>query len=900
MATLLAVHVLRSSSSRILSIPLPFGAASDLKGQLTDLGTTTDNRSIVDMTFDNSEISESFGVNALTFVLTPSVPASFSSGAPLSAALTAGRKLYGYKYTSSNAAQETAMQALRNAPGNSTVYDYADLFPGTFFASPEALADQTFVDGFALKGITFAPLSALTLEADARYLIIAEEAGITLTVRNLVWCGNSKAESGENCGNCPADNPCQDGLVCETGSCVNAFPPTIAQCSDGIDNDHDGVTDGAGIRILGTIGTFKETDTFGSLINGSFVRSETGNIPWVTMMPMLDGASVSPKYQLFTPGSFQNEQIYDSDNQLKAVKTFNALKTTVQADLCDPADIEEFHLVGVRSPLHGTLHLRVATGKCTGIVVFSQGDLNSAYGRKEILVETLTGSRIARVAVFNNTGRFLPSVYGGIPQDRILSITSALEDVCYSQWVGYLCYSASVFSHPNYSLLADSVRAFFGVPATLAPAGTYDCNFDSRCGSGTCYPDPENGTGIRGVVIGSNDPALRPEYWNVIPPEHWMKISEIVMDDGTIFASFGSWPIIKTNARMQGPECTGTEQITRVPVAHFIRIRTGAEPLVREISLPDNIQYLSDLVWDKSRKVLYGIAATGQQPITNAPGEYRLVTIDPDTLSVTRSVTLPQLGGFLDFKQHLIGTSLDGDWYNWMPITVSDGPMGAGNLSKTYHQLFLDTEDNTLVVAGFARRGIHTQPGAVPEDRPILRIDLSSMAVTTQKIAGLGYNSLADLSYVPETDTLTVSAREFLVTIDTRTGSVRPAERFGLLLSNGNLLLEGDTRWSVLDAGDFHEIFGFEKAAGYISYHGGETAFQSEPDPSGMRTLYSLNFLTGERTAIMGPAADVPIVIKKDAVADAYYIYGNRRQIVAPPWGMPWFNDWKRILPCNP
>jgi hypothetical protein len=178
--------------SQIKGIPIPFGSTnnSSFRGAFTNLGTTADKRKIVDMSFEDKD-SELFGMNDLTFVLTSEVAETFSDGAPLSVALTAGKRLYGYRYKSKNASEEIAMLTLKNNPDNSTKYEYSQLFPGTFFASDASLADQAFVDGFAAKGITFLPLKDVTLDANARYLIIAEEAGISMTVRGLTLASDS-------------------------------------------------------------------------------------------------------------------------------------------------------------------------------------------------------------------------------------------------------------------------------------------------------------------------------------------------------------------------------------------------------------------------------------------------------------------------------------------------------------------------------------------------------------------------------------------------------------------------------------------------------------------------------------------------------------------------------------
>lgn len=185
-------------------IPLPFGTRStSIRGQLSDVGSTTDNRRIVDMTFDKGEISETFGAGNLTFVTTPADPSAFSSGAPLSVALTTGKKFYGYKYTSMDATKEKEMQTVKNdfpldAEGNPTAYSYSQLFPGTFFASDAELNDP---DSFAYQfhdaqDVTFVSASRVSLDANARYLIIAEESGVTMTDRDLKWCGDGKTNAG--------------------------------------------------------------------------------------------------------------------------------------------------------------------------------------------------------------------------------------------------------------------------------------------------------------------------------------------------------------------------------------------------------------------------------------------------------------------------------------------------------------------------------------------------------------------------------------------------------------------------------------------------------------------------------------------------------------------------------
>jgi cysteine-rich repeat protein len=212
-------------------IPLPFGGGttSALRGQITDIGSTNDNRAIVDMTFDNGEVSEKFTINALSFVLTPAASASFSSGAPLSVAITAGKKLYGYKYTTRDAAIETAVNdEMEASQGTPKIFYYADRFPGTFFAPAAELNDPTsdIAKFIAEKNevdhmLDVASTEAITLEADARYLIIAEAgeipavAGDTIiTVRGLTWCGDSIVQASSEA--CDSGSMNGDGNGCSS------------------------------------------------------------------------------------------------------------------------------------------------------------------------------------------------------------------------------------------------------------------------------------------------------------------------------------------------------------------------------------------------------------------------------------------------------------------------------------------------------------------------------------------------------------------------------------------------------------------------------------------------------------------------------------------------------------
>ncbi|MDD5055574.1 MAG: hypothetical protein PHZ00_04890 [Candidatus Peribacteraceae bacterium] len=195
------------------------------------------------MTFENHEIFEPFGINDITFVTTPFDPTSFSSGAPLSTVLTRGKRLYGYKYTTQDASIEKQRRTesktvLIDVNGNLIDYKYSYLFPGEFFASDNDLFDAHSVPRqFAnvSTDVIFKHLSEITLDANARYLIIVEEPDVTFTVRELQWCGDRTVQKnlGEQC-----DQGSDNGIVCtpvsdSTCTYCDTECHTTVVCGDG-------------------------------------------------------------------------------------------------------------------------------------------------------------------------------------------------------------------------------------------------------------------------------------------------------------------------------------------------------------------------------------------------------------------------------------------------------------------------------------------------------------------------------------------------------------------------------------------------------------------------------------------------------------------------------------------
>lgn len=171
-----------SLEQRVDDAPLPFSVTSGLQGAITEIGRKG-GKSVTAITFALGETKETLPQNALSIVVLQD-DEGISHGAPLVAALTAGKRVFGYKYTSSNAVAERAAQALVDA---GTPQLFPELFPGQFFASATARADIDFIEDFENLGITFASPEDVTLEKNSRYVFLALDGGADLTVRGLAW-----------------------------------------------------------------------------------------------------------------------------------------------------------------------------------------------------------------------------------------------------------------------------------------------------------------------------------------------------------------------------------------------------------------------------------------------------------------------------------------------------------------------------------------------------------------------------------------------------------------------------------------------------------------------------------------------------------------------------------------
>ncbi|MFH0769912.1 MAG: hypothetical protein V1926_00885 [Candidatus Peregrinibacteria bacterium] len=196
-----------------------------LRGSLTKMGTTLDNKTLLDVSFDDGTASHTLAADSAAFVVTPDDP-SISHGAPLSVAFDPNdSSILGYQYTTRAAAIENEGKAL-----------FRDRFPGEFFGSPD---QQTAFAGFAAEnGIVIHPLDEVTLERNARYFIRTFGAPVEMTVRGLAWCGDGTVQGTEACSASSSSSS-----VFSSSSTSSSSHAALPQCSDGIDNDGDGGID---------------------------------------------------------------------------------------------------------------------------------------------------------------------------------------------------------------------------------------------------------------------------------------------------------------------------------------------------------------------------------------------------------------------------------------------------------------------------------------------------------------------------------------------------------------------------------------------------------------------------------------------------------------------------------
>lgn len=217
-------------------VPLPFPVLRSLQGAVTEIGVIGGRR-VVTVTFAAGEIKEPLTVNDLSIVLTPSDD-GISHGAPLSVALTPGKRLFGYKYTSLAAIEEKDAQA--RADGGEPM-SFRQMFPGEFIVSGEQRADGNFIAAFeAQKNITFLPLDQVTLDRSARYVFVTNDAATELTVRGLHWCGDGAVGGSEQCddGNRASADGCSLACTVEQGFTCSGQPsvcePIAPGCGNGV------------------------------------------------------------------------------------------------------------------------------------------------------------------------------------------------------------------------------------------------------------------------------------------------------------------------------------------------------------------------------------------------------------------------------------------------------------------------------------------------------------------------------------------------------------------------------------------------------------------------------------------------------------------------------------------
>ena len=218
-------------------IPNPFATTrtNHLAGSVTKVGMKGDTP-VLDLSFPGGVKSEELGPDAIHFILTPD---DASDGAPLSDVFTHDQRIFGYKYTSADAARERQARDAAAAGGPSAL---SDLFPGEFFASDAQRRDGTFIGDFeGANGIIFKSLDDVTLDTNARYIVISNDPA-RVQVRDIAMCGDGKLTDEEECddGNTNTADGCSSCAVDSGFECTGA----PSSCMDTRTGGEDGNTDG--------------------------------------------------------------------------------------------------------------------------------------------------------------------------------------------------------------------------------------------------------------------------------------------------------------------------------------------------------------------------------------------------------------------------------------------------------------------------------------------------------------------------------------------------------------------------------------------------------------------------------------------------------------------------------
>jgi len=208
-------------------VPLPFfsNIGSDFAGDI-NFYDRRNGIDIYEVTFLQGETSEIFENNAVYLARIPANNASVRN-VPMDEVfrtLSGGEDVdyFGYRYVTSNAIYEVTA---RHDP------DFADRFPGWFFASAEAWAmdpqrGDMIAEFQASHGITFlatdGSVPAVSIAEDSLYVFVVNQpGGARFTPMQSPLCGNGNLDAGEDCD----DGNQNDADVCSNGCYYNVPIP---------------------------------------------------------------------------------------------------------------------------------------------------------------------------------------------------------------------------------------------------------------------------------------------------------------------------------------------------------------------------------------------------------------------------------------------------------------------------------------------------------------------------------------------------------------------------------------------------------------------------------------------------------------------------------------------------
>lgn len=164
------------------NFPSPFQThRSSLQGSTLHIGQAG-GVPLVQVGFDQNEKNMTLIQGAANFIFVPDTE-DISYGVSLESALSTHKRFFGYQYSDATASAEREARLRAN---NGEPLTFSELFPGTFFTTPQQRNTDSFINDLeAQKDVRFLSLAEVYLRRDSRYVIHTMDDNVVFTVRDI-------------------------------------------------------------------------------------------------------------------------------------------------------------------------------------------------------------------------------------------------------------------------------------------------------------------------------------------------------------------------------------------------------------------------------------------------------------------------------------------------------------------------------------------------------------------------------------------------------------------------------------------------------------------------------------------------------------------------------------------